>query len=100
MCAIPLSQRLKKSNMSDSWFFDENFNGVSDEFFDDVIKHLDFPLEDLEPNEDWNSKFQSIEPPLGIFSDISSDFSQAPKNSPNSVSSYFLDINLWMHCIF
>ncbi|XP_038694849.1 GATA transcription factor 11-like isoform X2 [Tripterygium wilfordii] len=52
--------------MNGSWFFNENFNGVPDEFFDDLIIQADFPLEDLEPNnegEDWEIEFQSLEPP-------------------------------------
>lgn len=50
--------------MKDSWFFDKNFNGVSDEIFDDVIKFFDFPLEDVEPNsveEDWDAQFKHLE---------------------------------------
>ncbi|KAK2370836.1 GATA transcription factor [Trifolium repens] len=45
-------------NMKDSWFFDKNFNGLSDEVFDDVLQFFDFPLEDVETNpaeEDWSA---------------------------------------------
>ncbi|XVF20248.1 hypothetical protein REPUB_Repub11eG0181200 [Reevesia pubescens] len=35
--------------MNNSWF-DKGFDGVNDDFFDDVIKYLDFPLEDVEGN--------------------------------------------------
>jgi hypothetical protein len=44
--------------MKDSWFFDKNFNGLSDEVFDDVLQFFDFPLEDVEANpaeEDWSA---------------------------------------------
>ncbi|XP_048325082.2 GATA transcription factor 11 isoform X1 [Ziziphus jujuba] len=64
------------NDMVGSWFFDENFTGVSEEFnfngvyeefFDDVIGSLDdFPLEDVEGNageEDWNTKLQYLDPP-------------------------------------
>ncbi|KAK4255095.1 hypothetical protein QN277_008137 [Acacia crassicarpa] len=52
--------------MKDSWFFDKNFNGLSDEIFYDVIKYFDFPLEDVEPNaidEDWDAQFKHLEEP-------------------------------------
>ncbi|KAK7272153.1 hypothetical protein RJT34_28582 [Clitoria ternatea] len=52
------------AKMKDSWFFDNNFNGLSDEIFDDVIKFFDFPLEDVEPNgveEDWDAQFKPPE---------------------------------------
>ncbi|MED6155842.1 hypothetical protein PIB30_009050 [Stylosanthes scabra] len=58
-------------NMKDSWFFEKNFNGLSDEAFDDVFKFLDFPLEDVEPNvveEDWDAQFKRIEPCFDVFS--------------------------------
>jgi len=44
-------------NMKGSWFFDKNFNGLSDETFDD-LKFFDFPLEDVDANnaeEDWSA---------------------------------------------
>ncbi|XP_058753316.1 GATA transcription factor 11-like [Vicia villosa] len=52
-------------NMKDSWFFDKNFNGLSDEIFDE-LHFFDFPLEDVETNpveEDWSARFQSIDEP-------------------------------------
>lgn len=52
--------------MKDSWFFDKNFNGLSDENFDDVINFFDFPLEDVEPDaveEDWDAQFNHVEEP-------------------------------------
>ncbi|MED6176181.1 hypothetical protein PIB30_085609 [Stylosanthes scabra] len=58
-------------NMKDSWFFEKNFNGLSDEAFDDVFKFLDFPLEDVEPNvveEDWDAQFKRIDPCFDVFS--------------------------------
>ena len=53
--------------MSKSWFFDKDFSGVPDNFFEDTLGCFDFPLEDVEPNgddgEDWESKFRHLEPP-------------------------------------
>ncbi|XP_050213087.1 GATA transcription factor 11-like [Mercurialis annua] len=60
--------------MDDSWFFDKNFNDVSDDFFD-PITYFDFPLEDVESNEpieDWDSQFQNIPTPSTLFTDFSS----------------------------
>ncbi|XP_021650539.2 GATA transcription factor 11 isoform X2 [Hevea brasiliensis] len=78
--------------MNGSWFFDENFNGVPDDFFDDAIKFLDFPLEDVEPNvvEDWEAKFQQLVPPpsnvlagltAGLYGENSSDILKVKKSS-------------------
>lgn len=53
--------------MKESWFFDKNFNGLSDEVFDDVLKFFDFPLEDVEGNgaeEDWDAQFKRLEVPV------------------------------------
>ncbi|KAM7256780.1 hypothetical protein ACFE04_012521 [Oxalis oulophora] len=52
----------------DSWFFNGNFNGVPENFFDDVFKSDDLPLEGVESNEDWNADFQGLEPPADVFS--------------------------------
>ncbi|KAJ8768604.1 hypothetical protein K2173_023508 [Erythroxylum novogranatense] len=63
--------------MNGSWFFDENFNGVPDDFFDDALKYLDLPHEDLEPNdgEDWAAKFQHLDPPpSSVLTSLSSGF--------------------------
>ncbi|KAJ1409219.1 Zinc finger, GATA-type [Sesbania bispinosa] len=58
--------------MKDSWFFDKNFNALSDEMFDDVLKFFDFPLEDVETNaveEDWDAQFKRLEEPcFDVFS--------------------------------
>ncbi|XP_027340339.1 GATA transcription factor 11-like isoform X2 [Abrus precatorius] len=60
------------AKMKDSWFFDNNFNGLSDEIFDDVIKFFDFPLEDVETNaaeEDWDAQLKSLDDPrFDVFS--------------------------------
>lgn len=62
------------NNMNGSWFFDENFNGVPDDFFDDAIKYFDFPLEDVEPNdavEHWETRFQPLVPaPSNVFAGL------------------------------
>ncbi|KAK6246909.1 hypothetical protein QUC31_018474 [Theobroma cacao] len=89
--------------MNNSWF-DKTFNGVNDDFFDDVIKYLDFPLEDVEANdgsgggssgedvikdfhlpledsggggggEEWDCNFQNLEPPpANVLAGLSSGF--------------------------
>ncbi|CAK7332311.1 unnamed protein product [Dovyalis caffra] len=65
--------------MSNSWFFDENFSGVPDNFFDDALGCFDIPLEDVEPNddgEDWETKFRHLEPPpSNVLTSFSTDFS-------------------------
>uniref|UniRef100_A0A2P2KFC6 Uncharacterized protein MANES_11G146600 n=1 Tax=Rhizophora mucronata TaxID=61149 RepID=A0A2P2KFC6_RHIMU len=87
--------------MNGSWFFDENFNGVSDDFFDDAIKFLNFPMEDVEPNdgEDWQAKFQHLDPPpsnvlvslsSGLSGGISNEALRVQKSSTVSVSVIFL----------
>ncbi|XWS53288.1 hypothetical protein CRYUN_Cryun11dG0144100 [Craigia yunnanensis] len=40
--------------MNNSWF-DKSLDGVNDDFFDDVIKYLDFPLEDVEGTDGGGS---------------------------------------------
>ncbi|KAK4793264.1 hypothetical protein SAY86_023699 [Trapa natans] len=52
--------------MVGSWLSDENLRGITDGFIDNVIKHDDFPLEDVDGNvlaDDWNAKFQHLELP-------------------------------------
>ncbi|KAG7950195.1 hypothetical protein I3843_13G099600 [Carya illinoinensis] len=51
--------------MNGSFLLNENFNGVSDECLDDIIKFFDFPLEDVEGNvgEDWSAKLEWLDPP-------------------------------------
>lgn len=92
--------RQTTNDMVGSWFFDENFTGVSEEFnfngvyeefFDDVIGSLDdFPLEDVEGNageEDWNTKLQYLDPPS---MDVLVGFPSKPdKNHSIAVSFYF-----------
>ncbi|KAE8713442.1 Detected protein of unknown function [Hibiscus syriacus] len=72
--------------MNNSWF-DKGFDGVNDDFFDDVIKYLDFPLEDvlkgLTVNNcggggnggEWDCNFQNLEPPpANVLAGMSSGF--------------------------
>ncbi|TYG67881.1 hypothetical protein ES288_D05G110300v1 [Gossypium darwinii] len=85
--------------MSKSWF-DKGYNGVgpNDDFFDDVIKYLDLPLEDVEGpdgngstedvnnfllpveekndgGEDWDCDFENLEPPpTNVLASLSSGF--------------------------
>ncbi|KAI3427665.1 GATA-type domain-containing protein [Psidium guajava] len=56
----------KKIDFVGSWIFDDNVNSTSDEFFDNVLKQIDFPLEDVEGNilsDDWDASFQLLELP-------------------------------------
>uniref|UniRef100_A0A2P2LDN6 Uncharacterized protein n=1 Tax=Rhizophora mucronata TaxID=61149 RepID=A0A2P2LDN6_RHIMU len=74
--------------MNDSWFFDKNFNGISDDFFDDAIKLLDFPPEDVELNdgEDWKTQFQGLDPPpSNVLASLSSFFTGESSNRPLKV---------------
>ncbi|KAH1066764.1 hypothetical protein J1N35_031751 [Gossypium stocksii] len=85
--------------MSKSWF-DKGYNGVgtNDDFFDDVIKYLDLPLDDVEGpdgnvstedvnnfllpveenndgGEDWDCDFENLEPPpTNVLASLSSGF--------------------------
>ncbi|XP_020232632.1 GATA transcription factor 11 [Cajanus cajan] len=72
------------ANMKDSWFFDNNFNGLSDEIFDDVVNFFDFPLEDVEANaveEDWDAQFKCPEDPrFDVFSASSAGGCAKTKN--------------------
>ncbi|XP_022753870.1 GATA transcription factor 11-like [Durio zibethinus] len=45
--------------MNNSWF-DKSFDGVSDDFFDDVIKYLDFPLESDEGTDGGGSGGEGV----------------------------------------
>ncbi|XP_030526692.1 GATA transcription factor 11-like isoform X2 [Rhodamnia argentea] len=56
----------KKIDYVGSWIFDDNVNSTSDEFFDNVLKQVDFPLEDVEGNilsDDWDASFRLLELP-------------------------------------
>ncbi|KAJ0250724.1 hypothetical protein HA466_0140160 [Hirschfeldia incana] len=64
-----------------SWLPEEEFKGLSDSFFDDLINHINFPLEDTtngEGGEDWDSKFQHLEPPpMDLFTTFPSEFTSS-----------------------
>jgi len=62
------------ASMKDWLFFDNNFNGLSDDVLDDVmdLELFDLPLEDVETDDgveqDWDAQFRFLEEPsLGIF---------------------------------
>ncbi|KAI4304687.1 hypothetical protein MLD38_040163 [Melastoma candidum] len=63
-----------------SWVFDENASGTQDEFLDNVIKHIDFPSEDVEGStslEDWGASFQLLElPSSDILEGLQSNFGE------------------------
>ncbi|CAL1366773.1 unnamed protein product [Linum trigynum] len=70
--------------MNDSWFFDKNFSGVTDDFFDETLKYFDFPPEDVDPaaaEEDWQTKFQELEPPSIFLPNFPSDICCASGNA-------------------
>lgn len=73
-------------DMADSWFVDGNFNGIPEEFFDD-IEYFDYPSEDFEGNasgEDWNARLQALEPPS---MDILAGFSSGHSGRMGNVTS-------------
>lgn len=61
-----------------NWLPEEEFN---DSFFDDLINQINFPLEDTTTNgegEDWESKFQHLEPPpMDLFTTFPSEFTSS-----------------------
>ncbi|KAF7823390.1 GATA transcription factor 11 isoform X2 [Senna tora] len=80
--------------MKDPWILDKNFNGLSDEIFDDVIKFFDFPLEDVETNlaeeEDWDAQFKRIEEPsFDVFSVSSSELCGKTQNGNSKLGRTF-----------
>lgn len=79
--------------MKDSWFFDNNFNGLSDEIFDDVINFFDFPLEDVEANvveKDWDAQLKCPEDPH--FEDFSAGLCGKTKNENPQLGMGFSDL--------
>lgn len=62
-----------------SWLPEVDFKGLEDNFFDNLIEHIeDFPLEDIETADDegdWNAEFQNlVPPPLDVLTSLSSEF--------------------------
>lgn len=100
--------------MKTNWFFDQNFNGVSEDILEDVIEFFDFRLDDVEltdvVEEDWNAQFKHLEEPsLGVFSVPSSGLcgeietqNEKPKlgKSFSAAVSFLLPLFLfrWMFC--
>ncbi|KAI4386059.1 hypothetical protein MLD38_004027 [Melastoma candidum] len=86
----------KEIDLMGSWVFDENVSGVEDEFLDNVIKHVDFPLEDVEGStslEDWDASFQLLELPSsdileGLPSNFGGKIFDNDSESPLSPSKY------------
>ncbi|CAH2060297.1 unnamed protein product [Thlaspi arvense] len=72
-------------NNGDPWIReeDDDFKGLGDNFFDDLINHLDFPLEDIETANgegDWDADFKNLVPPsLDVLTSLSSEFSGGNK---------------------
>ncbi|CAN8247262.1 unnamed protein product [Cochlearia groenlandica] len=63
-----------------SWLQEEEFKGLSDNFFDDFINHIDFPLEDIETTSDegdWDAGFRNlVPPPLDMLTSLSYEFNR------------------------
>ncbi|EOA27626.1 hypothetical protein CARUB_v10023774mg [Capsella rubella] len=62
-----------------TWLPEEDFKGLADNFFDNLIEHIDdFPLEDIETaddEEDWKAGFQNLgPPPMDVLTSMSSEF--------------------------
>ncbi|CAH8386661.1 unnamed protein product [Eruca vesicaria subsp. sativa] len=70
-----------------NWLPEEEFKGLSDDFFDDFINHIDFPQEDIdtitngEGGGDWDAKFQELEPPMDMFTSFPSEFTSCDISS-------------------
>ncbi|KAL0865263.1 hypothetical protein Bca101_044381 [Brassica carinata] len=69
-----------------NWLPEEEFKSLSDNFFDDFINHIDFPLEDIDTNNgeggDWDAKFQELEPPpMDMFTSFPSEFNSCAISS-------------------
>lgn len=87
--------------MSDNWFFDQNFNLIEENFFDDV--NLDQSLNDMTLEGDnvngqkWDDEFQSLQPPPPMFYGDSC-CAGLDESQIDSVSSPFILLTRW--CIF
>ncbi|KAL0721837.1 hypothetical protein Bca4012_036436 [Brassica carinata] len=70
-----------------SWLPEEDFKGLSDNFFDDLINQMDLPLEDIETtNEegDWGADFKNlIPPPSDVLTSLSSEFTRGGGSNSN-----------------
>ncbi|XP_010557328.1 PREDICTED: GATA transcription factor 11-like [Tarenaya hassleriana] len=73
-----------------SWLPEVDFQGLSDDFFDDLMNHIDFPLEDVESGNgegDWDAGFQGLEPPLmDMFSTLSSGLKRGGVSKSSGVA--------------
>ncbi|GKV08306.1 hypothetical protein SLEP1_g19959 [Rubroshorea leprosula] len=95
--------------MSENWFFDQNFNLIEDNFFDDVNfdpslddVNLDQSLNDINLEGDnnvsaekWDADFQSLEPPPPMFYGDSCSAGLDENQSHEGSSSLNLLPNSW-----
>lgn len=65
-----------------NWLPEEGL--TADDFFDDFINTIDFPLQDIDDVtangevEDWEAKFQHLEPPpMDVFTSFPSEFTSS-----------------------
>ncbi|CAN7097875.1 unnamed protein product [Brassica rapa subsp. narinosa] len=72
-----------------NWLPEEEFKGLSDNFFDDFINHIDFPLEDIDTTNgegDWDAKFKELEPPpMDMFTTFPSEFNSCGVASKDGI---------------
>ncbi|CAG7868292.1 unnamed protein product [Brassica rapa] len=72
-----------------NWLPEEEFKGLSDNFFDDFINHIDFPLEDIDTTNgegDWDAKFKELEPPpMDMFTSFPSEFNSCGVASKDGI---------------
>ncbi|CAF2081948.1 unnamed protein product [Brassica napus] len=72
-----------------NWLPEEELKGLSDNFFDDFINHIDFPLEDIDTTNgegDWDAKFKELEPPpMDMFTTFPSEFNSCGVASKDGI---------------
>ncbi|XVF68564.1 hypothetical protein PTKIN_Ptkin11bG0012800 [Pterospermum kingtungense] len=73
--------------MNNSWF-DKGFDGVNDDMFDDVIKYLDFPLEDVEGTDGSGSSGEG-----GVIKDFNLPIDDVEENNGGDVDGEEWDCN-------
>ncbi|XP_056861354.1 GATA transcription factor 11 isoform X2 [Raphanus sativus] len=76
--AVFINSVMRRNNFM-NWLPEEELKGLSDNFFDDFIDHIDFPLEDIDTTNgeggDWDAQFKELEPPpMDMFTSFPSEF--------------------------
>ncbi|KAG2320143.1 hypothetical protein Bca52824_013356 [Brassica carinata] len=67
-----------------NWLPDEEFKGLSDDFFDELFNSTDFPPQDIDDDNtnhevgDWYAKFQHLDPPpMDMLTSFPSEFTSS-----------------------